>query len=201
VASLQAEGYAASTVRQVHRVFSLMLTLAVRDRRIPNNPAEGIKLPRAAKGEPRFLTHDQVERLVQSCPGYELFMRLLAYTGLTWGEAVAVRVGRVDLMRRRAEIVHTAIELDGEMTYGTSKTHQRRAVPIPRTLVDALAQHVGGKAPDDLVFTSPRGEVMRNHNFRAGSLRPRPSRSECPGSLRTTSAIPRRVLVSRPAPT
>jgi integrase len=171
VASLRAEGYAASTVRQVHRVFSLMLTLAVRDRRIPNNPAEGVKLPRAAKGEPRFLTHDQVEQLAQSCPGSELLVRLLAYTGLRWGEAVALRVGRLDLMRRRAEIVHTAIELDGEMTYGTPKTHQRRSVPTPRTLVDALAEHVGGMAPDDLVFTSPRGEVMRNHNFRSRVVR------------------------------
>jgi hypothetical protein len=35
VASLQAKGYAAPTVRQVHRVFSLMLTLPVRDSRMP----------------------------------------------------------------------------------------------------------------------------------------------------------------------
>jgi integrase len=192
VAGLQADGYAASTVRQVHRVFSLMLTLAVRGRRIPNNPAEGVKLPRAAKGEPRFLTHDQVEQLAQSCPGYELFVRLLAYTGLRWGEAVALRVGRLDLMRRRAEIVHTAIELDGEMTYGTPKTHQRRSVPIPRTLVDALAEQVAGRAPDDLVFTSPRGEVMRNHNFRSRVFAPAAVEIGVPGltphDLRHTAA-------------
>jgi integrase len=169
-----------------------MLTLAVRDRRIPNNPADGVKLPRAAKGEPRFLTHDQVEQLAQSCPGYELFVRLLAYTGLRWGEAVALRVGRLDLMRRRAEIVHTAIELDGEMTYGTPKTHQRRSVPIPQTLVDALAEHVAGKAPDGLVFTSPREEVMRNHNFRSRVFAPAAVAIGVPGltphDLRHTAA-------------
>jgi hypothetical protein len=75
-------------------------------------------------------------------------------------------------LRRSAEVVHTAIELDGGMTYGTPKTHQRRSVPIPRTLVDALAEHVAGRAPDDLVFTSPRGEVMRNHNFRSRVFAP-----------------------------
>ena len=53
------------------------------------------------------------------------------------GEAAAVRVRRVDLMKRRIEVVHTAIELNGEMTYGTPKTHQRRSIPIPRSLVDA----------------------------------------------------------------
>lgn len=73
VAKLVADGYAASTVRQVHRVFSLMLDLAVRDGRLPRNPATGVRLPRAAKGEPVFLTHAQVEKLALACPGYELF--------------------------------------------------------------------------------------------------------------------------------
>jgi len=84
VAKLVADGYAGSTVRQVHRVFSLMLDLAVRDGRLPRNPATGVRLPRAAKGEPVFLTHTQVEQLARGCPGYELFVRVLAYTGMRW---------------------------------------------------------------------------------------------------------------------
>lgn len=50
VAAMQADGYAGSTIRQVHRVLSLMLTLAVRDRRLSYNPAEGVRLPRVARG-------------------------------------------------------------------------------------------------------------------------------------------------------
>jgi integrase len=103
-------------------------------------------------------------------------------------------------MRRRAEIVHTAIELDVEMTYGTPKTLQRRSVPIPRTLVDALAEHDAGKALDDLVFTSPRGRRWAITISGAVCLRPLLPRSVCPGSLRITSAIPRRALLLRPAP-
>ncbi|MBA2561153.1 MAG: tyrosine-type recombinase/integrase [Propionibacteriales bacterium] len=167
VSKLVANVYAASTVRQVHRVFSLMLTLAVRDGRLSRNAAVGVRLPRAETGEPVFLTHRQVEQLAVVCPGYELFVRVLAYTGMRWGEASAVRVRRVDLVRRRTEVVHTAIELGGQMTDGTSKTQQRRSVPLPRSLVDALAEHIAGKTPDDLVFITPRGDVMRNHNFRS----------------------------------
>ena len=181
VAKLVADGYAGSTVRQVHRVFSLMLDLAVRDGRLPRNPATGVRLPRAAKGEPVFLTHTQVERLARACPGYELFVLVLAYTGMRWGEATAVRVRRVDLVKRRIEVVHTAVELNGEMTYGTPKTHQRRSVPVPRSLVDALAQHMAGKGPDDLVFTTPRGGVMRNHNFRSRVFVPAAVRIGMPG--------------------
>lgn len=172
VAKLVADGYAASTVRQVHRVFSLMLDLAVRDGRLPRNPASGVRLPRAAKGEPVFLTHTQVEQLAEACIDYELFVRVLAYTGMRWGEATAVRVRRLDLMKRRIEVVHTAVELNGEMTYGTPKTHQRRSVPVPRSLVDGLAEQVAHKLPDDLVFTTPRGDVMRNHNFRSRVFAP-----------------------------
>jgi integrase len=192
VAKLVSDGYAASTVRQIHRVFSLMLDLAVRDGRLPRNPTAGVRLPRAAKGEPIFLSHTQVEELARACPGYELFVRVLAYTGMRWGEATAVRVRRVDLMRRRIEVEHTAVELNGEMTYGTPKTHQRRSVPLPRSLVDELARHIAGKQPDDLVFTTPRGEVMRNHNFRSRVFVPAARKIGMPGltphDLRHTAA-------------
>jgi integrase len=119
-----------------------------------------------------FLTHEQVDRLAEACPGYELFIRLLAYTGLRWGEATALQVRRLDLMRRRLEVVRTAIDLGQDVSYGTPKTHQHRSVPIPRSLVAQLAEHVAGKDPEDLVFTSPRGAALRNHNFRARVFTP-----------------------------
>jgi integrase len=39
-------------------------------------------------------------------------------------------------------------------------------VPIPRFLVDELAEHVAGKPRDALVFTAPNGGPLRNTNFR-----------------------------------
>jgi hypothetical protein len=48
------------SVRQAHRVFSLLMETAIRSRRLPANPAVGVKLPRAGKPEKRFLTHEQV---------------------------------------------------------------------------------------------------------------------------------------------
>ncbi len=172
VAGMQAEGYAGATIRQVHRVFSLMLTLAVRDRRLSYNPAEGVRLPRVTRAEPVFLSHAQVDQLAAACPGYELFVRLLAYTGLRWGEAAALQVGRVNLMRRRLDVVRSAVDLGGEISYGTPKTHQRREVPVPRSLVDELARSMFGKDPDELVFTSPHGTPLRNHNFRTRVFAP-----------------------------
>lgn len=172
IALLRAEGYAPATIRQVHRVFSLMMSLAVRDRRLSYNPAEGVRLPRVERKEPVFLTHAQVDELAQACQGYELFIRLLGYTGLRWGEAIALQVRRVDLMRRRLEVVRNAVDLGREITYGTPKTHASRSVPIPRSLVDELAELMAGKGPEDLVFTSPMGTALRNHNFRSRVFAP-----------------------------
>src|SRR6187455_498866 len=47
VSDLTRSGLSGSTVRQAHRVFSLLMETAVRSRRISANPVAGVKLPRA----------------------------------------------------------------------------------------------------------------------------------------------------------
>ena len=166
IADLTASGLSAATVRQAHRVLSLTFSLAVRDGRLARNPADHVPLPRAAKHEKVFLTVDQVEQLADAAGEYRLVILFLAYTGLRFGELSALRVRRLDLMRRRAEIVEAVAEVGGRAVFSTPKSHQVRSVPIPRFLVDELAQHVAGQNPDDFVFTSPRGGLLRLQNFR-----------------------------------
>jgi integrase len=87
---------------------------------------------------------------------------VLAYTGLRWGELAALQVSRLDLLRRRIQVAESVTELsDGRLNWGLPKSHERRWVPVPRFLVDELAEHVAGEARDDLVFTSPKGAVLR----------------------------------------
>src|SRR4051794_41553501 len=62
VADMSARGLVPATVRQAHRVLALVLTLAVRDGRIPRNPATGVPLPRARRAEPRVPTRDPGEQ-------------------------------------------------------------------------------------------------------------------------------------------
>ena len=40
----------------------------------------------------------------------------------------------------------------------------------PRFLVEDFAQHVAGRAPDDLVFTGQRARVMRSQTFQRAEL-------------------------------
>ena len=88
-----------ATVRKVHRVLSLILTLAVKDGRLVRNPATDINLPRVRSTEQRYLTHEQVHALARAAAApdipskhrriaerytdqYRLIVLFLAYTGV-----------------------------------------------------------------------------------------------------------------------
>ncbi len=167
VTDLSAEGLSASTVRQTYRVLSLMLDLAVKDNRVVRNPAKGVRLPPARIPDKLFLDHRQVEAFAAACGERDsLVIYTLAYTGLRWGELAALRVRRVNLLRRRLDVAEAVTEVEGHLVFDTPKSHQCRSVPLPRFLADALGRHIVGKAPDDRVFTAPGGGVLRNNNFR-----------------------------------
>jgi integrase len=167
IADLVASGLSPSHVRDVHGVLSGILGLAVRDRRLPANPADGVDLPRLVKRKRRYLTADQVERLADVAgPDGRLVILVLSYCGLRWCELAALRGGSVDFLRRRLVVSEAMIEVHGRLVWGTPKSHEARSVPVPRVLIDELAAHVAGKSRDDLVFTTGRGAPLRNRNAR-----------------------------------
>jgi len=167
------ESLSPATVQKSHRVMSQVLASAVRDGRLSRNPAADISLPRVVRQEHLYLTHEQVDDLAAACGDYRLAVLFLAYTGVRFGELAALRVGRLDLMRRRATIAESVTEVSKRgLVWGTPKGHERRDVPIPRFLVDDLARHVAGRPADALVFPAPQGGVLRVRNFRRVALDP-----------------------------
>ena len=167
VQELSGSGLAPATVRHAHRVLSMIFDLAVRDGRLHRNPALDVRLPRVVSAEKRFLSIDEVERLADACAGYDLLVRVLAYTGLRWGEAAAVRWRNVDTDRHRLHVVEAMTEVRGRVVVGTPKNHQRRTVPLPAFLGRDLEAARGDRGRDDLVFTAPDGGYLRNGNFRS----------------------------------
>ena len=166
VSEMGAEGLSASRTRQAYHLLTAVLDYAVKDSQLARNPAAGVQLPRMRTTERRFLTHEQVDDLAEAAGAQRVLVLTLAYCGLRWGEAVALRVRRLDLLRGRIDVDEAVVDVNGTLIFGTPKSHQSRSVPVPRFLCELLAEHVAGRARDGLVFTSPEGTVLRSSNFR-----------------------------------
>ncbi len=172
LADLSARGLSASRVRAAHVALSQMMKLAVRSGRLARNPAEYAVLPRVHRASKRYLTLEEVDALAEAAGEYRAAIYFLAYTGVRYGEMAGLRVGRLDLLRRRATIDEAVAEVAGRIVRSTPKTHQARSVPIPRFLVDELARLVAGKAPSEQVFARPDASVLKLSWFRRNAFDP-----------------------------
>ena len=138
-------------------------------RSILSNPARGVKLPRKVAKEHVYLTHAQVHSLASESGKHGPLVLLLAYTGLRWGEAIALRVQDLDMLRRRIKVSENAVEVANEIIVGTPKSHKRRSVPFPRLLENELARACEGKGRAELVFGDANGNYLRRTRTSAGS--------------------------------
>lgn len=170
VAKLSSETGASVTIR-TFGVLASILDDAVFDGRIPNNPARmgRVGLPKKTRGRHGYLTHEEVIRLAKAAGERKLLVLVLAYTGIRWGEATALRVRDIELDRGRLHITSNAVEVHGTIHVGTPKSHKGRLVPLPRFLIDELAASVRDRGRDDLVFPGRDGEFMRRTRSGEGS--------------------------------
>ncbi|KAA8939262.1 site-specific integrase, partial [Mycobacterium sp.] len=76
----------------------------------------------------------------------------LAYCGLRWGEAVALRVRDVEFLRRRLNVSENAVQIDSHHVVGPTKGREARSVPVPAFVLNELAAQCQGRGPDALVF-------------------------------------------------
>lgn len=163
VGGMSAAGLSASRVRQAAGVLSQILDLAVKSRLLAANPIKGLDLPTVPHTMRTYLTADQVAAAAAECGEHRLLVLTLAYTGLRWGEACALEIGDLDLMRGRVTVRRSVSTVAGRQHVGPTKTHRERTVPIPGFLRDALAEHVAGRS--GIVFPDSAGGYLRDSNF------------------------------------
>lgn len=166
IGDLSDQGLAPGTVRKYHLVASMILDAAVDDGRLGRNPAKGVRLPRQVSREPRFMSPDQVGRLVEAAGPHGLAILTLSLTGLRFGEFAALRVSRVDVPRSRLYVAEGVSVVRSQMVWSTPKSHARRYVPVPKSLLPLLAAACEGKQPDDLLFPDAQGGPIRLNNWR-----------------------------------
>ncbi|MHA3838258.1 tyrosine-type recombinase/integrase [Terrabacter sp. AAH1] len=118
------------------------------------------------RADPRFLSAAEVARLVEAAQRDGLSVAVLAFCGLRFGELAALRVRRVNLLRRRLVIAESVTEVAGRAVWSLPKTNRTRTVPFPPSLAQWIERQCQGKGPEDLLFTAPDGGVLRLGNWR-----------------------------------
>jgi site-specific recombinase XerC len=114
VAEMLVAGLSAATVRKAVFALRQCLAAAMADRRIAVNPAADVRLPSERAKVPRFLSQNEVERLVDETPEpYRALVLVGAYAGLRWGEAAGLTRAAVDVLRSRIIVTTTAVEVRG----------------------------------------------------------------------------------------
>lgn len=159
----------ATVVIRTHGVLASILDSAVRDRRILANPAREITLPRKSSRRHVYLNHEQVHRLAGNSGDKATLVLTLAYTGLRWGEAVALRLSHLDFEKGRINVLENAVEVANVIHVGTPKTHKTRSVPMPAFLAPYLLAQTAGRSKNDLVFAGRDGEYMKRTRVSEGS--------------------------------
>lgn len=186
------EGLSPSTVYTYRRILSQVLDQAVDDGLIVSNPAKKAKAPSVRPRRQLFLSAEELRNLADECGHYGPLVWFLGWSGLRFGEAAALRIGRVDPARRRVRVEEAATEVAGRLVFGAPKTHEARTVIVPRYVIDAIEPLLDDKATDDLVFTAPRGGPVRLNNFRRRIFAPAAGRigkpDLVPHDLRDTAA-------------
>jgi len=169
-ASMIDAGLSPSRIRAAKGRLAQCLQMAVVDGLLLRNPADGVNTP-PVRGRPqRFLDVDDVAAPAATAEARQhtggLVVEVLAYVGLRWGELVALRRSRVDVLRRRIEVAESATEIGARLSWSTPKSHEPRTVTMPSTVVDKLASHLGAVSSEGLVFTAPHGGPLRSSTWR-----------------------------------
>jgi integrase len=157
-------------------VLSMVLGSAVDGGKLARNVAKEVKAPKGRRREMHFLDARQVEALAAAVdPRYRALVLFAAYTGVRPSELVALRSGRLDVLKGTARICEAAPEVDGKLEWGGTKTDEARTVHLPRSVAEEVGAMLAGRAglgPDALVFTAPLGGPLRFSKWIDATFKP-----------------------------
>ena len=159
----QPKGLSAKTVRNIHQIISSALKLAIEQRLIARNPAEGCALPKAERKEMQTLPVEQLTSFLREAKDsgvYELYYLDLA-TGLRRGELLGLKWTDIDLDRGVLKIQRAISRQNGKVVEAPLKTKNAyRTLPLSADAIDVLKAQKNKVGSSEWVFPSPTGGPM-----------------------------------------
>ena len=162
-AQKQPKGLSAKTVRNIHQIISSALKLAVEQRLIARNPADGCALPKAERKEMQTLPVEQLTSFLREAKDSGVFA--LYYidltTGLRRGELLGLKWSDIDLEKGDLRVQRQIGRIDGKIIEMPLKTKNAyRTLPLSADAIDVLMQQRRKTGNSEWVFPSPTGGPM-----------------------------------------
>jgi len=158
------QGLAPGTIRTRFNNVRGVLRAAVKDRVIPADPSEGVKLPRLRRADSAMdlPTPSQIRALLGAAHrNFRPFVALCAFAGLRLGEAAALQVGDFDFTGRKLAVRRQVQrENGGAVDIRAPKYGSERTVYLANALVTITKTHVealDGHTPDRWLFHGENG--------------------------------------------
>ena len=162
-AQKQPKGLSAKTVRNIHQIISSALKLAIEQRLIARNPADGCALPKAEHKEMQTLPVEQLTSFLREAKDSGVFA--LYYidltTGLRRGELLGLKWTDIDLEKGDLRVQRQIGRIDGKIIEMPLKTKNAyRTLPLSADAISVLMQQRRKTGNSEWVFPSPIGGPM-----------------------------------------
>ena len=164
-------GLSLGSKQRIRTAFMSFFTWCVNNGYLAKSPMKGTRLPRADDSEMKMnpFTWRQLDALVgkirrDSDSFLADVILVLGYTGLRWGEIRVLKARDVQLEPVMRFSVR-ASQTEG-MQPKYPKSGKARHVPVADKVKPIVLEHLEGKDPDDLVFTTRSGAKLNKGNVK-----------------------------------
>lgn len=164
------DGIGRSTVAKAYRLLKCILNTAVVDELLTRNPCviRGAGAERTPERVPPTLV--EAHALAEAIePRWRMLVLLATWSGLRWGELVALRRASINVERGRVTVTDQLVETAHGRKLGPPKTDAgRRTVHLPPHLMPELSDHLDRWVrpdPDAWLFCGPLGAPLARRNF------------------------------------
>jgi integrase len=129
-------------VQNVHTV----VLAAMKDRALPHDPLEGVRLPRMRRAEHAMAipTPETVAAVIDAADDwFKTYVKLLAFAGLRLGEGAALQLGDFNFLKRNVHVQRQVLRAGSRKVEITPPKHgSERLVPLPDKLLSDVSRHV-----------------------------------------------------------
>ncbi|MEU6417612.1 tyrosine-type recombinase/integrase [Streptomyces spiralis] len=184
-------GVAPAYQRVIFANLSTMLTAAVDDRLIPENPCRSSSV-RAPKLDPRRIVPWPRERVLavrSALPEqYQPMLDLAGGCGLRQGEVLGLAVEDVDFIEGAVHVVRQVKLIRNRPVFAPPKGAKERVVPLPESVARSIEEHISVHPPASvtlpwravdgppvtasLIFHRDQGRPINRNDFNRGVWRP-----------------------------